>query len=366
MPVPEFIVALRERVGTDLLWLSGVSAVVRNDRGEVLLVRRADNGQWALVSGILEPGEQPAEGLRREIEEETGVVATVDTLTGVWTLPPIEYPNGDRAQYLDLCFLATHVSGEARVNDDESLEVGWFAPDSLPPMMERSRVRLDRALAHDGRVWFLTGDASTGDAPTGDVSTGDVSTGDVPSDGQDGYAGRPARDEPLATLRDGDREVLVRRAHEADLAAIVHLLADDRLGVTREDEGDLTAYRRGLTAIDADPNQLLVVLDDDGDVVGTLQLTFIPGISHGGAWRAQVEGVRVATDRRGSGLGGQLMEWVAQESRRRGCRMVQLTTNKTRTDAHRFYERLGFVGSHEGYKLDLGARPAAVTDDVAP
>ncbi|MFC8501958.1 GNAT family N-acetyltransferase [Pedococcus sp. NPDC057267] len=357
MPVPEFVVALRERVGTDLLWLSGVSAVVRNDRGEVLLVRRADNGQWALVSGILEPGEQPAEGLRREIEEETGVVATVDTLTGVWTLPPIEYPNGDRAQYLDLCFLATHVSGEARVNDDESLEVGWFAPDSLPPMMERSRVRLDRALAHDGRVWFLTGDASI-DHVYADRGSDDA---------QDGYAGRPARDETLATLRDGDREVLVRRAYEADLPDIVHLLADDRLGVSREDESDLTAYRRGLAAIDADPNQLLVVLDDGGDVVGTLQLTFIPGISHGGAWRAQVEGVRVAADRRGSGLGGQLMEWVAQESRRRGCRMVQLTTNKSRTDAHRFYERLGFVGSHEGYKLDLGgARPPAVTDGVAP
>ena len=89
-------------------------------------------------------------------------------------------------------------------------------------------------------------------------------------------------------------------------------------------------------------------------MVGTLQLSFIPGISHGGAWRAQVEGVRIASDRRGSGLGGRLMEWVVQESRRRGCRMVQLTTNKSRTDAHRFYERLGFVGSHEGYKLQLG------------
>ncbi|HET8767861.1 MAG TPA: GNAT family N-acetyltransferase [Pedococcus sp.] len=362
MPVPEFIVALRERVGTDLLWLSGVSAVVRNDRGEVLLVRRADNGQWALVSGILEPGEQPAEGLRREIEEETGVVATVDALTGVWTLPPIEYPNGDRAQYLDLCFLATHVSGEARVNDDESLEVGWFAPDALPsPMMERSRVRLDRALTHGGGVWFSTGDDSTGDLTTGDVTTGDTSTG-----GQDGDAGRPARDEVLATLPDGDRRVVVRRARETDLRAIVHLLADDRLGATREDEGDLTAYRRGLAAIDADPNQLLVVLDD-GEVVGTLQLSFIPGISHGGAWRAQVEGVRIASDRRGSGLGGRLMEWVVQESRRRGCRMVQLTTNKSRTDAHRFYERLGFVGSHEGYKLDLvGRPPSAAGEPVAP
>ncbi|WP_460931916.1 GNAT family N-acetyltransferase [Phycicoccus ginsengisoli] len=353
MPVPEFIVALRERVGTDLLWLSGVSAVVRNDRGEILLVRRADNGEWALVSGILEPGEQPAEGLRREIEEETGVVATVDTLTGVWTLPPIEYPNGDLAQYLDLCFLATHVSGEARVNDDESVEVGWFAVEALPPMMERSRIRLDRALAHAGDAWFHAEELDAPDAAREDRA---VAGHPGTAAAEQGYAGGPAREAVLTTLRDGGREVVVRRAREDDLAAIVRLLADDRLGATREDEGDLAAYRSGLAAIDADPNQLLVVLDDGGTVVGTLQLTFIPGISHRGAWRAQVEAVRVASDRRGSGLGGALMEWVAQESRRRGCRVVQLTTNKSRTDAHRFYERLGFVGSHEGYKLDLVQR----------
>jgi ADP-ribose pyrophosphatase YjhB (NUDIX family) len=88
MPIPDFVVALRERVGAHPLWLTGVTAVVRNPEGDVLLVRRADNGLWALVSGILEPGEQPAEGLRREIEEETAVLATVDRLTAVWTLPP--------------------------------------------------------------------------------------------------------------------------------------------------------------------------------------------------------------------------------------------------------------------------------------
>ena len=87
MPTPDFVLALRERVGSRPLWLTGVTAVVRNSRGEVLLARRVDNGQWALVSGILEPGEQPAEGLRREIEEETGVVARIEELTGVWTLP---------------------------------------------------------------------------------------------------------------------------------------------------------------------------------------------------------------------------------------------------------------------------------------
>src|SRR6478609_6874547 len=115
MPTPDFVLALRERVGHDPLWMPGVTAVVRNDRGEVLLVRRADFGHWGLVSGILEPGEQPAVGLVREIEEETGVIARVEALTAVWTLPEVTYPNGDRAQYLDLCFLARYVAGEARV-----------------------------------------------------------------------------------------------------------------------------------------------------------------------------------------------------------------------------------------------------------
>ena len=155
MPTPDFVLALRERIGHDPLWMPGVTAVVRNERGEVLLVRRADFGHWSLVSGILEPGEQPAAGLSREIEEETGVTAEIEALTAVWSLPEVTYPNGDRAQYLDLCFLARHVSGQARVNDDESVEVGWFAPDALPvDLVDRSRVRLERALAYDGTVWF--------------------------------------------------------------------------------------------------------------------------------------------------------------------------------------------------------------------
>src|SRR5215218_3207399 len=132
MPTPDFVLALRERLGHDLLWMTGVTAVVRDDRGRVLLGRRADNGNWGLVSGILEPGEQPAVGLLREVEEETGVTARIEALVGVWSQPEVTYPNGDRAQYLDVCFLARHVSGEARVNDDESTEVGWFALDALP------------------------------------------------------------------------------------------------------------------------------------------------------------------------------------------------------------------------------------------
>ncbi len=328
MPTPDFILALREKVGTDLLWLTGVTAVVRNDRGEVLLGRRADNGQWALVSGILEPGEQPAVGLVREIEEETGVVARIEALTSVRTLPEQGYPNGDRAQYLDLCFLARHVSGQARVNDDESLEVGWFAVDALPePLMERARERLERALAYDGSTWYA--DVPSLDAP-------------VPK--------------ALAVLPAGDREVVLRRAVRADVPGIVHLLADDVIGAGREGGRDLAGYSAAFEAVDADPAHLLVVLEADGAVGGTMQLTFLPGLSRGGALRCQVEAVRVATRLRGLGVGEAMLRWGIEESRRRGCALVQLTTDKRRSDAQRFYaERLGFVRSHEGLKLDLSA-----------
>ena len=334
MPTPDFVLALRERVGTHPLWLTGVTAVVRNSRGEVLLARRVDNGQWALVSGILEPGEQPADGLRREIEEETGVLARIDDLTGVWTLPPQQYPNGDRAQYLDLCFTATHLSGQARVNDDESLDVGWFPLDDLPEMMERSRVRLERALAFRGRAWF----------------EGAPATADPPAAGLHGHESPAA----LATLDAADRKVVLRRASAPDVGAVVALIADDQLGATREDPADLTAYLSTFAAIDADPAQLLVVLDDGGAVVGTMQVSFIPGLSRGGAIRGQVEAVRVAASHRGRRLGEQMIRWAVAESGRRGCALVQLTTDKSRADAHRFYERLGFTASHEGFKMALG------------
>ena len=348
MPTPDFILSLREKVGNDLLWLTGVTAVVRNDRGEVLLGRRADNGQWALVSGILEPGEQPAVGLVREIEEETGVVAVVEALTSVWTLPEQGYPNGDRAQYLDLCFLARHVSGEARVNDDESLEVGWFSLDALPePLMDRARVRLERALAFDGTTWFDTGGQSSG--PSVEHGYGAVRGAGAP----------PPRAsqrvlEPLATLAAGDREVVLRRAVRTDVPAIVTLLADDVIGSGRERGRDLGAYLDAFEDVDADPAHLLVVLEADGAVAGTMQLTFLPGLSRGGAFRSQVEAVRVSPSLRGHGLGEAMLRWGIEESRRRGCAVVQLTTDKRRSDAQRFYvERLGFAMSHEGLKLAL-------------
>lgn len=130
---------------------------------------------------------------------------------------------------------------------------------------------------------------------------------------------------------------------------------DDVLGRTREDISALGAdvYRKAFAAIDADPNQLLVVASDADEIVGTLQLSFMPGLSRKGAWRGQIEAVRIASSRRGGGIGTEMIEWAISECRRRGCRHVQLTSEKSRTDAHRFYEGLGFVASHIGYKLAI-------------
>jgi GNAT superfamily N-acetyltransferase len=139
----------------------------------------------------------------------------------------------------------------------------------------------------------------------------------------------------------------------ADVPAIVALIAADQIGATR-DGGELEPYERAFAAIDADPAQLLVVVTDaDGAVVGTLQLTFIPGLARRGALRAQIEAVRIDERLRGRGLGQALFEWAIAEARRRGCALVQLTTDKRRADAHRFYGRLGFTASHEGFKLRL-------------
>lgn len=132
MPIPEFVSRLRVAVGTDLLWLPGTSAVVYDDAGRILLGRRADNGRWAVPSGILEPGEEPAVAIVREVREETGVDVEIVALTAVTTTPEVTYPNGDRAQYLDVCFWCRAIGGEAHVADDESLEVGWFSPEALP------------------------------------------------------------------------------------------------------------------------------------------------------------------------------------------------------------------------------------------
>ncbi|MFI0035172.1 GNAT family N-acetyltransferase [Streptomyces mutabilis] len=138
-----------------------------------------------------------------------------------------------------------------------------------------------------------------------------------------------------------------------DLPAVVAMLADDPLGAQRESPDDLSPYLAALERLSADPNQHLVVAVRGGRVVGTLQLTIVPGLSRRGATRSIIEGVRIHSDERGSGLGTQLIEWAVDQSRRQGCQLVQLTSDKTRIDAHRFYERLGFSASHTGFKLQL-------------
>lgn len=145
---------------------------------------------------------------------------------------------------------------------------------------------------------------------------------------------------------------MIRPALPADVPAIVALLADDPLGAARERPGD-PRYAAAYAEIAADPNQVLAVAEAGGEVVGTLQLTFTPGLSRLGALRATIEGVRVRGDQRGSGLGQELVEWAIGRSRARGAALVQLTTDSTRIDAHRFYERLGFTASHVGMKLAL-------------
>ncbi len=149
--------------------------------------------------------------------------------------------------------------------------------------------------------------------------------------------------------------MIVRTATRDDLAAIVALLADDPLGAAREDLGPplAPAYHTAFDAIDADPNQHLVVAEQGGRIVGTLQLTVTPGLSRKGALRATIEAVRVDASCRGQGLGAQLIDWAVNDARQRGCALVQLTTDASRRDAHRFYERLGFTPSHLGFKKPL-------------
>ncbi|MFE9996118.1 GNAT family N-acetyltransferase [Streptomyces avermitilis] len=145
----------------------------------------------------------------------------------------------------------------------------------------------------------------------------------------------------------------IRPAVAGDIPAIVAMLADDPLGAQRESPDDLAPYLTALDRLAKDPNQHLVVAVREDHVIGTLQLTIIPGLSRRGSTRSIIEGVRIHADERGSGLGTRLIEWAVDESRRQGCQLVQLTSDATRTAAHRFYERLGFEASHVGFKLPL-------------
>ena len=154
MPIPDFVLELRRHMGREQLWLPGVTAVIRRD-DSVLLVKRSDNGEWAPVSGIVDPGEEPGVAARREALEETGVTISVDRLAAVKVSQPVIYPNGDRAVYLDHSFACSWVDGEPHVADDESTEVRWFRVDALPPMKSELVERIDVALSDEPMTRFL-------------------------------------------------------------------------------------------------------------------------------------------------------------------------------------------------------------------
>lgn len=149
--------------------------------------------------------------------------------------------------------------------------------------------------------------------------------------------------------------LVFRDATATDLPAIVALIADDQLGAQRDDAGPPLpqAYVDAFAAIDADPNQRLIVAVAAGEIVGTAQLSFLPGLARRGAWRMQIEAVRVASARRGRGVGREFMQWCIQQARERGCTLVQLTSDASRERAHAFYASLGFTDSHVGFKLRL-------------
>ncbi|MGW0080996.1 NUDIX hydrolase [Streptomyces sp. NPDC003393] len=153
MATPDFIRTIRASAGRQLLWLPGVTAIVFDDEGNVLLGRRSDTGRWAVIGGIPDPGEQPAACAVREVHEETAVRCVAERVVLVQALEPVTYANGDTCQFMDITFRCRAVGGEARVNDDESLDVGWFAVDALPELDEFGLVRIKQALS-DGPTWF--------------------------------------------------------------------------------------------------------------------------------------------------------------------------------------------------------------------
>lgn len=154
MPTPDFVLALREKIGTDPLWLSGVTAVVFKDES-VLLVRRSDTGDWTPVTGIIDPGEHPATAAVREVEEEANVTASVERLVRVGVTNPVVYPNGDQSQYLDLVFRLRFESGTAFPADGENTEAAWFALDALPALSEDMADRIRAAVDNRPEAEFF-------------------------------------------------------------------------------------------------------------------------------------------------------------------------------------------------------------------
>jgi GNAT superfamily N-acetyltransferase len=146
-----------------------------------------------------------------------------------------------------------------------------------------------------------------------------------------------------------------REALESDIPNLVEMLSDDELGVMREDSSLPVnqGYLKAFNSIDEDSNNELTIVESNGKIVGMLQLTFIPYLSHIGSWRCLIESVRIHSSYRGQGLGSEFFQWAIERAKKRSCSIVQLTSDKQRPDALRFYESLGFVATHEGFKLKL-------------
>lgn len=165
MATPDFILRLRERVGHEELWLTGATAVIVRDDREVLLVRRADNGDWSPVTGIIDPGEEPADAAAREALEEADVVIEVDRLARVGTTRLYEYENGDLTRYIDFTFRCRWVSGEPRPADGENTDARWFPLDALPPLSDHYVGRMEAALSDDERTVFRRASDVAGPLP---------------------------------------------------------------------------------------------------------------------------------------------------------------------------------------------------------
>ncbi|MBW6433918.1 NUDIX domain-containing protein [Actinoplanes hulinensis] len=159
MPASEYVTGLRAKTGPGLIMFPSVTAVVFDDRGQILLHQRSDNASWTLIAGMMDPGEQPADTVIREVEEETSVRVRIDRLAGV-ALHEVTYPNGDHCQMVNTWFRCRAVSGSARVNDTESLAVGWFPLDALPDLNPYALHRIRTSLAEEGPAWY---------APPGDT-----------------------------------------------------------------------------------------------------------------------------------------------------------------------------------------------------
>jgi 8-oxo-dGTP diphosphatase len=157
MPMSDYVRNLRTKIGSDLLLVCGATAIVRNEQGEILLHRRSDNGRWWLPGGAIDPGEEPAEAIVREVWEETGVRVIPERIVGVYGGPELfaQYPNGDRMAFISIAFACRPIGGEPRVNDDESLEVRYFSLGALPELEPKIQLRIDHALRGDPRAQFI-------------------------------------------------------------------------------------------------------------------------------------------------------------------------------------------------------------------